>query len=239
MLQKQIKLLPVLIKTYWQRHIVYRLGALIWIINGFVTPLVLMGIWLTIRKHNNLPLTENQIITYYLLTTLVVRITQSWVDLDLSYLIKEGEISNFLIKPLYYWIPELAKDISLKTIRLISLIPFLFIIWIAFKDQINLHLNLINIILFILSSILGYFINFIMQNIVGLCTFWLKHYQGLSTLYSLVKSLLSGVAIPISLMPGYLAVISKYSPFRYIISFPIEIIMNTISTTQILFGFSG
>lgn len=235
-LTSQIKLVFPLAKIVWQSHLVYRWSQLVWIINGFITPLLLMSVWLTIRKHNNLVLNDNQIITYYLLTAVIFRITQSWTGEDLGFKIKDGDLSSFLVKPLSFWAPALGKDLGLKGIRLLSLLPFIIISFLIYQHQISITHNYFYLLSFVVFSAFGYLINFIMQNIIGLSAFWLEHIDGANTMYNLISSILSGVLIPLSLMPDYLFKFAEYSPFRFLISYPIQILMEDLQASDIKIG---
>lgn len=225
----QLRLVPFIAKIEWQGHITYRLATLIWIINGFITPAVLMGIWLVVRQQQQLSVTSSEIVTYYLLTALVVRLTQSWIGEVLGFRIKDGELSNHLIKPLAYWTVEFARDLALKGIRLLTLAPFIIFLALLFKNYINLQSEPLILIFFIISIVIGYLLNFLMQGCVGLLALWLQHTHGANTIYSLLTSLFSGMLIPLFLMPSSLQTLSIFLPFHYLISLPIEIIMGKIS----------
>ena len=60
---------------------------------------------------------------------------------------------------------------------------------------------------------------------------------GLRSFYENVITFLSGEGIPISAFPIWAIIIIKFLPFRYTISFPIEILMGTLNRTEMIEGF--
>ena len=102
-MKKHLSSLWVYIQGTWQANLNYPLGILIWIFNGFITPLILMGVWLTIRRQQPLALNEAQIVTYYFLSILTQRLTQSWTGETLGIQIKDGELSESTVLKLALW----------------------------------------------------------------------------------------------------------------------------------------
>lgn len=219
---------------YWQVASQYRLGSLIWIVNGMISPLILMGVWLVVSGSRTLALNQPQIVTYYLLTTIVIRLTQSWVAEDLTYIIREGRLSNYLLKPISFIYERIAKDQTYRLIRLISLIPFIMLAIIFNPFTLHISTQLSAWILFLLCIILGIIANFLIEVLVGLTTFWLGHAYGAFMLLFIVQELLSGVIVPFSLMPGWLQQLASWSPFYIQIGLPIDVLMGNKSFSQAL-----
>lgn len=216
----------------------YRFGAVVWIVNGAIGPLILMYVWLLVSQNHSLALTNSQIISYYLLSIVVVRLTQSWSMEDLGQKIKDGLISIHLIKPISYQIHQVSKDFSLKVIRLITLIPFILVFTWIFMDSLQaIDTSPDAIALFTIAALLGYWINYYLQNAVGLLAFWLQDTYGANHLFFTTSSLFSGQTVPFALMPLGLQLIFVYLPFRYILSFPIEILTGQLTPEAIAAGF--
>ncbi len=235
----QAKLVTIIGKAFLQAHSAYRLAALMWIVNGFITPLLLLTIWLTIRQNNSLAYDQNQFITYYFLVVIVTRLTQSWSAESLGRKIKEGDLARHLVQPISFLNPEIAADIAYKTIRLISLLPFVLIVILFWRHHLVMNLSALNIGLFTLAIIFGYILSLLSETCIGLLSFWLEHYEGVYTMFSLTRELLSGFMVPLALMPSSLQHITRWSPFRYFLSYPIEIITTHSTQTQISQGFLG
>lgn len=228
----QLRLLGSFIKVHWSIHTQYRFGALIWLVNGLILPLIIMGIWLVIGRDQNLALDQTTIITYYLLTIIVFRLTQSWAAEDLAFGIKDGIFSNFLIKPFYYQLIFIGKDLALKTLRLIMLIPVIALLTVILHQYIAVPLDPFRWFLFILAVLGGYLIELILSLTIGLTAFWVVQAYGGFVLYYLVKQLLSGALLPLVLMPDWLSQIAYFLPFQYIVYFPVQILLTPALTQR-------
>lgn len=221
------------IAGYWQSVSQYRLGAVLWIVNGLITPLILMGIWLAVARSRAIGLSSAQIVTYFLLVILITRLTQSWVAEDLSFLIKEGKLSQYLLKPISFIIERLAKDQALRLLRLLTLLPLIILVSIS---PLNLILSphpstWLYVIFIILVATLC---NFLLEVLVGLFTFWLGDAFGAFLILFMVQEILSGVVIPFRLMPETLQAITRFFPFYAFIGLPADLLIGAVTPAQSL-----
>lgn len=69
-----------------------------WIINGTIAPLILMYVWILVCRNNPSAFLDSQIIAYYLLGIVVLRLTQSWSMEDLGQKIKDGFMSIMIFR---------------------------------------------------------------------------------------------------------------------------------------------
>lgn len=180
---------------------------------------------------------SSQIVTYYLLTIIVSRITGSWSLYKIGALVRSGDFSNTLIKPFSYLIEILSHTLGVKLLRLISLAPVIAILAFVLKDSLVLTVSLTTGLLLALSLIMGFLIKFFWSNLLGLLTFWLGEYHSVDNLDSLLGQTLSGELIPLALAPLLLQSLISYTPYRFIISFPIELALGQITTPRIIEGF--
>jgi ABC-2 type transport system permease protein len=234
---KYLRVIRLYMITTWQTQSAYRLAAVMWIINGSIIPLMMMGIWLNIRQANDLPMTNSEVITYYLFSIVVVRLTQSWIAERLGNQIHDGDLSGFLVRPIGYWIAGFSIDMGLKMLRMVTLIPFIVIFGLLFSDQIKLDLSFTSLNAFIIAITIGFLLNFVMQNVIGLTAFWLEHAYGATTMYQAVSWLFNGSLIPAPFMPPLILNIALFTPLWYLVGFPISILMGSVAGDQILKGF--
>ncbi len=220
-------------KVYWQTQTQYRLGSLIWIINGFISPLILMGIWLAVASVRN-DVSDSVVVTYYLLTMVVVRLTQSWSGEGLARMIKDGTFSKYIVKPFSIPIDRLALDLALRTVRLLSMLPFILPAFYLARSFLAINLSLITFTTLGVALILGYGINLLLDCIMGFLTFWLEESYGTFLFFMMIRDLLSGMHIPLLLMPLWLQTLARWSPFYGTIGFPIDILMGRVEAPQVV-----
>lgn len=233
-LGRHLKLIHLIAVAYWQKEIQYRLGAMLWIFSGLITPLITMSLWLIVNQYSSLGINQSQIISYFFLSILVYRLTQSWVAEDLTYAIKSGRFSIYLIRPLSFIHERLAKDQATRGLRLVSLLPVFLIMLLILNSQLSYNLSFSRLFFFICALCLGYCLNFCISVWVGISTFWLEDAYGAFLLLMLVTEIFSGALIPLKLMPPIIAKITVLLPFYSVLGFPVDILTGTVSFSFII-----
>ncbi|NCC37456.1 MAG: ABC transporter permease, partial [Chloroflexia bacterium] len=72
--------------------------------------------------------------------------------------------------------------------------------------------------------------------LLGMITFWTTRVSALYELYFAVELLLSGRLVPMSLLPPWARDLAMFMPFQWTFGFPIEALVGTLSTTELLTG---
>jgi len=79
-------------------------------------------------------------------------------------------------------------------------------------------------------------IAFLIQYTTGLLGFWITQSLSLHDAWFAVFSLLSGYLIPLDLFPPRMRDVLFVTPFRYMLSFPVEIFTKQLNIGQIIQG---
>ncbi len=214
----------------------HRWGAIAWVINGSIMPLITMMVWTTAGKSGSFAMGNSQIVTYFLLAIIVGRVTQSWSMEQMGEGIRTGEISNTFLRPYHYSMELMSFDIGQKTTRIMSLIPFMLLLMFGFRNSIVIP-TWQNIVLLIPTLFMGYFLLFFLGCSLGTLSFWIDDLFGIERLWWMVSSVAAGVAIPLALMPDAVRSVLQLLPFRYYLSFPVEIALGQLRIPDILFGY--
>lgn len=231
MLKKHLKVIGAFCKTEIQQAMANRLGGLAWVINGSIGSLLMMYIWTLITPDKGF------VITYFLGIILMSRLTGSWSFGEIADGIKDGSIAQVLLKPYHYMFQEFAHDTGQRINRLISMIPFLIILGIIFSSSLQLP-TWDKILISIPAIICGYSINLFFGSFLALFTIWAGDSDGIGRTYEIIADLADGYLIPYFFIPIVLRNVLSLTPFRYIISFPVEIMLNRLNTHEILYGYS-
>jgi len=225
-------------KGWWQEELEYRAASLTWIINGLVGTLFIMVLWLVTAKNSQgFPMTAPQIVTYFLLSVPVGRLTQVWSWNNMEEKIRSGEFTNFLLKPLHYLVSDLAENFSQQSMRLLTLAPVFLLVYLYFRSDVQLPRAPATWLIFLLSIGLGLMVRFWYENVLGITTFWLIDVYGISGLFGALSGLFSGSSIPLAVLPPQLLAIAKVLPFRFFTSFPLEIMLGQVKGADIFYGF--
>lgn len=225
-----------MLKAGWGIMLEYRASIVIWMLYGFL-PLISLAVWLSISKDGQ-PIagyTRSDFISYYLATVFVRQATAVWVVWELDRLIRQGELSPRLLRPINPIHQEISANLAEKLLR-IPLILLLLAPAALLIPGVRYDFSPLSLGAALLALAVAWALVFLSNYALGLLAFWITQVTSLGDLWFGVRMLLSGAIAPIDLLPAGVAVISPYMPFRYMLSFPVEIVMGRLETAEILLG---
>ena len=235
---KNKKILTRQIQMYFKREFQYKGQMIAWIIADTIKILGLCFIWIVASKSNSIG-NQSYIVSYYILVMFVSKFTS---DFTLEHGVRnilDGKFSNFLVKPFNYLLEYLGTNIGGNILRVILFLPA-FIGAIYYANLHNLWIVDFNPYLFFLSLIailIGFGIAFLLGNIITLMAIRVKEMDGVRILFYNVASLLSGEFVPVIFLPSLGKFFFEILPFRYTLSFPVEIILGRLNDYEKEFGF--
>jgi len=233
---RTIRIFDRFAKNYLQRAFAHRLGGLAWVINGSIGPLLTMMVWKIAGESGSFAMNSTEIVTYFLISIIVNRVTQSWAMEELGERIKDGSISMSFIRPYHYILELVGKDLGQKVSRLVNLIPIMVILVIVFGKNLLMPSEL-SLALMLPALVLGYLLLLFISCSLGSLTYWVDDLDGLERMWWLLSSMASGVVIPLMMMPQSIRNFIELLPFRYFLSFPIEIALGQLSRDEIMWGY--
>lgn len=220
----ELRKLRALIAICFEESIAYRASAFIWLLTDTVQVLLMPLVWLSAYNGREalggfLP---SQIVMYYLLMAMVSSFVTSHLMWDIAQDIKEGMLSQWLLRPVSVVSLFCARNLAWRLMRTGLLIPVLGLCALYYRAHFNLgdlHLNG----WFWLSVLLGHLVSFAIGLALSNIAFWVQEVQSVFGLYYFPMLLFSGWVAPLSLMPGWAQLIADFLPFRYSIAVPVEI----------------
>jgi ABC-2 type transport system permease protein len=87
---------------------------------------------------------------------------------------------------------------------------------------------------FLLGLALAWIINFMMHLVVGLIAFWSDNALGYDTVIYQLYIMLGGVVIPVELFPKTIQQVLAWTPFPYVLDFPVRVMIGRISGVAML-----
>lgn len=227
-------------KIFYQARFEYRGDMLIYSLSSASTPLLGLALWLTTANSNNLPFNNSELIAYFIAAIFVGIATEMWQSWFVSEDITTGNFSALLLKPFPVILKYVLDNLSDKVYKIsMIVIPMILIYFVIPKNVWNqYHLNPYSLVLFLLALIFGYVIIFLIEFSVGLSTVWFYDIGFLKSFFDLAGTFFAGKLIPLIFFPGILLNIAIFLPFRYTVSFPIEILLGKLQPNQLLLGFS-
>jgi ABC-2 type transport system permease protein len=223
---------------YLSKELVYKEQLLVWIIADIIKIVGLCFVWVASARLTD-TVTQGYIVTYYLLVMLISKLT---TDYTMEFGVRDiisGRFSNLLIKPFNYLLEYLGTNIGGNLLRFVIFLPgFILGVWLA--NQYNLWVltfNPANVVLSLLAIIGGFFISFLMGNTLTLVAIYVKEMESVRIFYYNILSLLSGEFIPLLFLPLWALFFFQILPFRYTLSFPVEILLGELNNYELNNGF--
>lgn len=150
--------------------------------------------------------------------------------------IREGTIANTLTKPVSYRLRHLFTYLGVLVLDYaVVIIPFLGLVYGIFIGTglyaVSAGEFIVNVLLFIVFSILAGFINNAISYFIGLMVFYTDHLFGLNMARNAVQGFLGGQMVPLSYM-GVMGVVFSYTPFAFMNAIPVLTIMGKVEIKQ-------
>jgi ABC-2 type transport system permease protein len=233
MLKKYLAML----RANWAGTLEYRASIFIYMLSA-TSPLVSLAVWLSLATDGPVGgYTTAGFVSYYLAVIFVRQMTGAWVQYQLDYEIRDGTLSPKLLRPINPIHDYLLVNSTDKIFRLpLVLIPVTLVVQLV--AGVHYELNPLSILCFVAAMALAWLLIFFSQFCIGLLSFWTSYTLAVGDLWFGIRMMLSGNLAPLDLFPAPIPQLSVYLPFRYTLSFPVEIILGQTGGEQLLLGFA-
>jgi ABC-2 type transport system permease protein len=198
-------------------------------------PLIYMFVWSMAAGQGTIGgYGRKDFIFYYLCLIFINQLTYPTAHWSTSESIQNGSMSNTLLRPLPVFYGAAACDLSVKLVCM----PFVAVIVIVLGlvTGLSFTLSLTGVLISAVSLLFALVIRFMLAYILALLAFWTQNTASLLSVNDTFIFLLAGQVAPISLFPGFLRSIAFALPYRYMLSFPVEVLMGKTSGTDLLYG---
>jgi ABC-2 type transport system permease protein len=217
----------------------YRGGFFLLMVRTLFGPIVSLAVWLAVSSEGvALPYSREQFVSYYLMLGLVSMLTGTWLGEYLAQEIRLGEISLNLLRPVPIIAHYAANNLGEKVVKLPLLLPLIALAALLFRGDLRLASGPLPWLLFALSLPLAAAVAFLLDFVLGTLAFWVDDVQGLIRLKALVGAFLSGQLVPLALFPPALGPLLEAQPFRYTLSFPLEVLAGGLDAAALTRGFA-
>lgn len=215
----------------------YRVSMVIWMLSASF-PLVMLAVWLSLAKDGPIGgFTATDFVAYYLLSLFMRQMTAVWVAWELDFDIRHGDMNTKLLHPIQPIHDYISFNLADKVMRAVVVVPLL-VVAALLVPGLTFVLTPLNIAVFLVAVAGAWGMRYLNQFVLGLFGFWFSQALVLTDIFWMMFLLFGGGVAPIELLPEPLRTIAYYLPFRYMMSFPIEIMMGRIAVNDIVIGFA-
>lgn len=177
-------------------------------------------------------------VSYYLIVNVIDALTAvADDDWEVAADIRDGKISQFLLRPIDYLTYRLCLYLSGRAIyTTVALIPVtLFTIWLWRDFAWPSHG--LTYLLFPIAVFMGGLIQFFIAYLVALLAFWFLDVSTLIFIQFAFEYIASGHLFPLDLLPPGLQMVISLTPYPYLNYFPASVYLERLNHNQLVLGF--
>lgn len=213
-----------------QSNLAYRVNYLTRTLFSFIPLFAMLSLWRTIYQNHNgaaSGFTQGQMMFYYLLVAVVDVLTAvNEDDWQIAADIREGNISQFLLKPMDYLWYRLclffSGRIAFIAMAAVPLALFILAFHQYVQPPVSVTASLVLPVSLLLTALLQFFISYSM----AMLAFWLLEISTLIFILFAFEYLASGHLFPLDILPPAIKHVLDFTPFPYQLYFPISIYLG-------------
>lgn len=224
-----------------QSTLVYRVNFVVRALFGLVPLLALILLWRAIFAGRAGPemggYTLPEVVTYYLVVNVVVALTAvTEDDWQIAADIRDGRISQFLLKPIDYLAYRLCLFAAGRIVYTVAaLIPTVLFLWVQ-RDHLLAPASGLHLAAFagslVLTALLQFFVSFTM----ALLAFWVLEVATFIFILFAFEYVAGGHLFPLDLLPPAIQTILGYTPFPYMLFFPVHVYLGRVGGIELVRG---
>jgi ABC-2 type transport system permease protein len=224
-------------KTTFATMVQYRASLFIWMIGHVLEPLVYLVVWSVVAESaggSAGDYTAPQFAGYFIVLMLVENVSYTWVMYEYDYRIREGLLSPALLRPVHPIHCDIADNISSKAITLPFMLGVAVVLALVFRPELSMQPWALLLALPALA--LAFLLRFLLEWSLAQAAFWTTRVSAINQSYFVLILFLSGQIAPLSLFPPVLQTVANIMPFRWMLGFPVELILGRLTPAQALMG---
>lgn len=227
---RSARILRVLIARELTITLQYRWWLAFMQLGNVVAPAISLLVWRgAIAQGATPPITESFLTTYLVLVSLVNMLTSSWTSGYLAESIRMGKLSSWLVRPCSTHLANIANNLGEKLVKLLLAIPLATGLGLIFRSEVDLPPAAGRWLAFLVALVMAGGMAFALDIVIGSLAFWFEDVTAVDRLRFLVSGLLSGALIPLALFPAMFSGFLAVQPFRFMVSFPLEVLLGNPS----------
>ena len=214
----------------------YRASVVIWTLALVIEPVIYMVVWTLVARDGGEigGYSQGEFAAYYLTWILVRHFTVAIRPDTIEKRVGRGEFSPLLMQPIHPIHGDIADIIALKLFVLPTVVITLFALVFVFPPTFNLHWW--SIPAFVITLLLAFPIRFLFTWLLGLVAFWTIWARSIYGVFTVAEIFLTGRLAPLALLPGWAQILASFLPFRWMLVFPVEVLIGKVTLEDVLIG---
>ncbi len=225
-----------LIKQTWLTWLQYRDFFFVLAFGWMVQPLIYMLVWSTAAGEERIGgLDRGAFVAYYLVLILVNQLTYAQTNWTVGDVIRTGGMNTLLLRPMSPVYDVLASEVAGKVVFMLFVVPATALLALILRPEASI--TAVNAVAFVPALTLAWLLRFFWGYWLALLAFWATRADALLALQNALTFLLAGQVAPVAVLPDTLRQAAVLLPFRYMVGFPVEVLLGQVPPGELLPGF--
>jgi ABC-2 type transport system permease protein len=215
----------------------YRGAIAIWLVSLVTTPVISLVVWTTVARGNGGSaggFTTGQYAAYFIAVMIVNNLTFTWIMWEMEYRVKNGLFSPLLLRPMHPIHNDLVTNLTFKLLTSVAMLPIAVCLAIGFGA--NVETGFWDAVVFVPVLLAAMLLRWLCEWTVGLAAFWITRTMTLNQFYGTLTFFLAGMVAPLRLFPEPLRIIASVLPFRWMVAFPVDVLLGRAGGGELLIG---
>jgi ABC-2 type transport system permease protein len=201
-----------------------------------IPPLIYLFVWSSAAGQGSIAgFSRGEFVAYYLVLILVNQLTYPQTNWTVGDAIRTGSFSGALLRPMWPLYGTISTEIAGKVVFMAFVVPTSALLAVLLQPE--LRAGPADVVLFAIALAFAWLLRFMWGYWLACLAFWATRADALLAAQDALVFLLSGVVAPVPLLPGLMQTASQLLPFRYMVGFPVEVLMGHLSAGDVLAGF--
>ena len=231
-MRRALKAYPALLRVGLAAAVAYRAEFLIWMFSTNM-PLVMLAIWAAVARSGPVAgYSQRGFTAYYIVTLLVRLLTGSWVVWEMTMEIRSGTLALRLLRPLHPLLAYSAENLAAIPMRGVIALPIMAVLLWLGRAELTADWALWALLPLALFG--AWLLTFLVMSIIGTLGLFFESATSLFEAWLGVAAILSGYLIPLDLFPPAVQRVALVLPFRFLLSYPVELVLGRLTRAHAL-----
>ena len=168
---------------------------------------------------------QRDFVGYYLATLVVRLVTGAWVLWEANMEIRQGTLAFRLLRPIHPLVHYAAENVAAVPLRAAISLPILLVLLLTLGGDGVTHDPLLWLV-FLVAVVGAWLITFLAMSVMAALAFYIDSAVSIGQLWFGLFTVLSGYILPLELFPRWLDLLARWLPFRYMLAFPVEVLVR-------------
>jgi ABC-2 type transport system permease protein len=226
-----LRAIPTLLKVGFAEAAAYRTEMVVWVLSTTM-PLVMMLLWTSIadvapvQGQGGASWSSGSFIGYFLCVFIVRQLVAAWAAWEINFEVRQGTLALRLLRPLHPVIAFATSNLAYLPMRMMVTLPVALFLVATHRESLSGDWRLWALFPFTVFG--AWLITFFVNVAVGALSFSVDSSLRVMDLWFALFFVFSGYMVPLDFFPLWLRTLSEWLPFRYVLSFPVELMSGRV-----------